>query len=197
MTALGAPGGAHRPELRRSSDAKRAPGARGSDRRRARDPLGQSRALAPVAGQQRLAIALMSALGVGLLTWYYAKALTRPAQAQHAAQAAVKDARAGRDGVAVLGAIDRRWRTSMRLPRRPRRIRMRQSAHWARHRRYPRRHPVAWRRRDWLHPRPRGNHRNRLQSSPSSGVSQVPRSHGPRPTAGSGGAGAMPVADLA
>ena len=37
-----------------------------------------------------LAISLMSALGLGLLTWYYARTLTRPAQAQHAAQAAVK-----------------------------------------------------------------------------------------------------------
>jgi len=32
----------------------------------------------------------MSTLGLGLLAWYYAKTLTRPAQAQHAAQAAVK-----------------------------------------------------------------------------------------------------------
>jgi type IV secretion system protein VirB10 len=37
-----------------------------------------------------LAMTLMSALGLGLLTWYYARTLTRPAQAQHAAQAAVK-----------------------------------------------------------------------------------------------------------
>src|SRR5690349_14401278 len=37
-----------------------------------------------------LAITLMSALGLGLLTWYYARTLTQPAQAQHAAQAAVK-----------------------------------------------------------------------------------------------------------
>jgi type IV secretion system protein VirB10 len=37
-----------------------------------------------------LAVGLMSALGLGLLTWYYAKTLTRPAQAQRAAQAAVK-----------------------------------------------------------------------------------------------------------
>src|SRR5579863_3241842 len=29
-----------------------------------------------------LAVGLMSALGLGLLTWYYAKTLTRPAQAQ-------------------------------------------------------------------------------------------------------------------
>lgn len=37
-----------------------------------------------------LAVTLMSTLGLGLLTWYYAKTLTRPGQAQHAAQAAVK-----------------------------------------------------------------------------------------------------------
>jgi len=37
-----------------------------------------------------LAITLMSALGLGLLTWYYARTLTRPHEVQHAAQAAAK-----------------------------------------------------------------------------------------------------------
>jgi type IV secretion system protein VirB10 len=37
-----------------------------------------------------LAFALVSALGLGLLTWYYARTLSRPREAQHAAQAAVK-----------------------------------------------------------------------------------------------------------
>ena len=37
-----------------------------------------------------LAVGLMSALGLGLLSWYYAKTLTRPAETRHAAQAAVK-----------------------------------------------------------------------------------------------------------
>jgi type IV secretion system protein VirB10 len=37
-----------------------------------------------------LAVTLMSVLGLGLLTWYYARTLTRPAQVQHAAQAAAK-----------------------------------------------------------------------------------------------------------
>ena len=40
---------------------------------------------------QVLAIGLMSALGLGLLTWYYAKTLTRPVEARHAAQASVKN----------------------------------------------------------------------------------------------------------
>jgi type IV secretion system protein VirB10 len=38
-----------------------------------------------------LAIGLMSTLGAGLLTWYYAKTLMRPAQAHQAAQAAAKN----------------------------------------------------------------------------------------------------------
>jgi type IV secretion system protein VirB10 len=38
-----------------------------------------------------LAITLMSTLGAGLLTWYYAKTLMRPAQAHQAAQAAAKN----------------------------------------------------------------------------------------------------------
>ena len=37
-----------------------------------------------------LAISLMTVLGAGLLTWYYSRALTRPAAAQHAAQASAK-----------------------------------------------------------------------------------------------------------
>lgn len=37
-----------------------------------------------------LAITLMSALGLALLTWYYAKTITRSGEKQHAAQAAVK-----------------------------------------------------------------------------------------------------------
>jgi type IV secretion system protein VirB10 len=38
-----------------------------------------------------LAVGLLTALGLGLLTWYYAKALTRPARAQHEAQAASRN----------------------------------------------------------------------------------------------------------
>jgi type IV secretion system protein VirB10 len=52
-----------------------------------------------------LAIALMSALGLGLLTWYYARTLTRPAQAQHAAQAAVKSRAQGEMALPSLGHI--------------------------------------------------------------------------------------------
>ena len=37
-----------------------------------------------------LAFALVSALGLGLLTWYYARALSRPREAQHAAQTALR-----------------------------------------------------------------------------------------------------------
>ena len=52
-----------------------------------------------------LAIALMSALGLGLLTWYYARTLTRPAQARHAAQAAVKSRAQGEMALPSLGHI--------------------------------------------------------------------------------------------
>ena len=51
-----------------------------------------------------LAITLMSTLGLGLLTWYYAKTLKRPAQAQHAAQAAVKRPCPGRDDTSSAAA---------------------------------------------------------------------------------------------
>ncbi len=40
---------------------------------------------------QVLAITLMSVLGAGFLTWYYVKTLTRPGEARHAAQVAVKN----------------------------------------------------------------------------------------------------------
>jgi len=52
-----------------------------------------------------LAIALMSALGLGLLTWYYAKPLTRPREVQHAAQAAVKSRAQGEMALPPLGPI--------------------------------------------------------------------------------------------
>lgn len=53
-----------------------------------------------------LAIALMSTLGLGLLTWYYAKALTRPAQARQAAQAASKSRAQGEMALPSLGPIE-------------------------------------------------------------------------------------------
>src|SRR5882762_10732183 len=52
-----------------------------------------------------LAITFMSTLGLGLLAWYYAKTLTRPAQAQHAAQAAVKSHAQGEMTLPPLGPI--------------------------------------------------------------------------------------------
>lgn len=52
-----------------------------------------------------LAVGLMSALGVGLLTWYYARTLTRPVQAQHAAQAAVKSRAQAEMALPPLGPI--------------------------------------------------------------------------------------------
>jgi type IV secretion system protein VirB10 len=52
-----------------------------------------------------LAIALMSVLGLGFLTWYYAKALTRPRQAAHAAQLAVKNRAQGEMALPPLGPI--------------------------------------------------------------------------------------------
>lgn len=52
-----------------------------------------------------LAIALMSTLGLGLLTWYYARALSRPAQAHQAAQAAAKSHAQGEMALPSLGPI--------------------------------------------------------------------------------------------
>jgi type IV secretion system protein VirB10 len=52
-----------------------------------------------------LAIALMSALGLGLLTWYYARTLTRPAQTQHAALVAAKNRAQGEMSLPPLGPI--------------------------------------------------------------------------------------------
>jgi len=53
-----------------------------------------------------LAVSLMSVLGLGLLTWYYAKALTRPAQAHQAAQTAVKQRAQGEMTLPSLGHIN-------------------------------------------------------------------------------------------
>ena len=61
-----------------------------------------------------LAITLMSGLGLGLLTWYYARTLTRPAQAQHAAQAAAKSHAQGEMALPRLPPI-----TSPLVPRDP------------------------------------------------------------------------------
>jgi type IV secretion system protein VirB10 len=53
-----------------------------------------------------LAITLMSALGLGLLTWYYARALSRPGHVQHAAQAAAKNRAQGDMPLPSLGPIE-------------------------------------------------------------------------------------------
>jgi len=52
-----------------------------------------------------LAVGLMSALGVGLLGWYYAKALTRPARAQAQVQGAVRAKAQGEMALPALGPI--------------------------------------------------------------------------------------------
>lgn len=52
-----------------------------------------------------LAIALMSALGLGLLSWYYTRALTRPAEVHKAAQAAAKSHAQGEMALPSLGPI--------------------------------------------------------------------------------------------
>jgi type IV secretion system protein VirB10 len=52
-----------------------------------------------------LAISLMTILGAGLLTWYYSRALTRPAAAQHAAQASAKNRAQGEMTLPSLGVI--------------------------------------------------------------------------------------------
>jgi type IV secretion system protein VirB10 len=52
-----------------------------------------------------LAISLMTLLGTGLLTWYYARALSRPAASQQAAQATVKNRAQGEMALPSLGPI--------------------------------------------------------------------------------------------
>jgi type IV secretion system protein VirB10 len=51
-------------------------------------------------------LVLICVVGFGLLTWYYARALSRPAQAQHAAQAAAKGKAQGEMALPPLGHID-------------------------------------------------------------------------------------------
>ena len=63
-----------------------------------------------------LAMGLMSALGLGLLTWYYAQTLTRPAQVQHAAQAAAKNRAQGEMALPSLGRIDPPRRCAQTAP---------------------------------------------------------------------------------
>ncbi len=53
-----------------------------------------------------LALALMCALGVGFLTWYYARTLARPAQAHQAAQTAAKSHAQGEMALPSLGRIE-------------------------------------------------------------------------------------------
>jgi type IV secretion system protein VirB10 len=53
-----------------------------------------------------LAIGLMSALGLGMLTWYYAKAITRQSRMQQSAQAASTSRAQGEMPLPSLGRID-------------------------------------------------------------------------------------------
>jgi type IV secretion system protein VirB10 len=53
-----------------------------------------------------LAVGLMGAMSLGLLTWYYTKALNRPARAQHAAQMASQSRARGEMPLPSLGPID-------------------------------------------------------------------------------------------
>jgi type IV secretion system protein VirB10 len=53
-----------------------------------------------------LAIGLMSALGLGMLTWYYAKAITRQSRVQQSAQAASTNRAQGEMPLPGLGRID-------------------------------------------------------------------------------------------
>jgi type IV secretion system protein VirB10 len=53
-----------------------------------------------------LALGLMCALGVGFLTWYYARTLARPAQAHQAAQTAAKSHAQGEMALPSLGRIE-------------------------------------------------------------------------------------------
>jgi type IV secretion system protein VirB10 len=51
------------------------------------------------------AILLMGAIGLGLLTWYYSRALSRPARAQHAAQSATRNRAQSEMALPPLGPI--------------------------------------------------------------------------------------------
>lgn len=53
-----------------------------------------------------LALTLMSALGLGLLSWYYARTLSRPREAQNAAQVAAKNRAQGEMTLPSLGRVD-------------------------------------------------------------------------------------------
>ncbi len=53
-----------------------------------------------------LAIGLISVLGVGLLGWYYARTLSRPATQKHAAQAASQSQADGDLPLPALGKVD-------------------------------------------------------------------------------------------
>jgi type IV secretion system protein VirB10 len=105
MTAFGSPGGAHTPEpddLRMQSAHPEPEEAIAGDRgipsvNRVRSIQSRVSSL--------LGFALVTTLGVGLLGWYYTKALTRPAQAQHAAQAAAKTRAQGEMALPSLGPI--------------------------------------------------------------------------------------------
>lgn len=66
-----------------------------------------------------LAVGLMSVLGLGLLTWYYAKALTRPAQAHQAAQAAAKSHAQGEMALPSLGPIEAPFARKVAAPPSP------------------------------------------------------------------------------
>src|ERR1700681_2102080 len=53
-----------------------------------------------------LALSLISALALGLLTWYYARTLTRAGHAQQSAQAALKNRAQGETPLPSLGPIE-------------------------------------------------------------------------------------------
>jgi type IV secretion system protein VirB10 len=65
---------------------------------------------------QVLAIGLMSVLGFGLLTWYYVKALTRPGEARHAAQVAVKNRAQGEMALPKLPHVESPFAHQERAP---------------------------------------------------------------------------------
>jgi type IV secretion system protein VirB10 len=100
-------GSRERPEVTPESSAEHAPAEA------AEEPIAGDRGIPSInrarSIQSRvssvLAMTLMSALGLGLLTWYYSRALTRPAQAQHAAQAAAKSKAQGEMALPSLGPI--------------------------------------------------------------------------------------------
>ena len=89
-----------RPRWRRGKSRPKA------NRRRSGHPASEPRPLDPVSCVELAGVRADGALGVGFLSWYYARALARPAHAHEAAQAAAKSRAQGEMALPSLGRIE-------------------------------------------------------------------------------------------